>query len=145
MSLQDKLKNLIHQNAEKNITEQKSFLEDNAKREEVQTTASGLQYEILQEGNGAKPSRASSKVTVHYEGKLINDSIFDSSYKRNQPATFGLNQVIAGWTEGVQLMNQGAKYRFYIPSELGYGARGAGGSIPPHATLIFDVELLECE
>lgn len=126
------------------MEEQKKFLEENAKRENVKTTASGLQYEVLQEGNGDKPSGATSMVTVHYEGSLINGNVFDSSYKRNQPATFGLHQVIPGWTEGVQLMNKGAKYRFYIPSELGYGARGAGGSIPPHATLIFDVELLEC-
>lgn len=144
MSLQDKLKNLLQQNSEKKMEEQKKFLEENAKRETVKTTASGLQYEVLQEGDGAKPSGATSMVTVHYEGSLINGNIFDSSYKRNQPATFGLHQVISGWTEGVQLMNKGAKYRFFIPSKLGYGARGAGGSIPPHATLIFDVELLEC-
>jgi len=144
MNLQDKLKNLLQQNSEKKMEEQKKFLEENAKRENVKTTASGLQYEVLQEGNGEKPSGAASRVTVHYEGSLINGNVFDSSYKRNQPATFGLNQVIPGWTEGVQLMNKGAKYRFYIPSELGYGARGAGSSIPPHATLIFDVELLEC-
>lgn len=144
MSLQDKLKNLLQQNSEKKMEEQKKFLEENAKRDNVKTTASGLQYEILQEGEGAKPSGPTSTVTVHYEGSLINGNVFDSSYKRNQPATFGLHQVITGWTEGVQLMNKGSKYRFYIPSELGYGARGAGGAIPPHATLIFDVELLEC-
>ncbi len=144
MSLQDKLKSLLQQNSEKKMEEQKKFLEENSKRENIKTTASGLQYEVLQEGDGAKPSGATSMVTVHYEGSLINGNVFDSSYKRNQPATFRLNQVISGWTEGVQLMNKGAKYRFYIPSELGYGARGAGGSIPPHATLIFDVELLEC-
>ncbi len=144
MSLSDKLRNLIQQNTEKKMEEQKKFLEENAKREGVQTTASGLQYEILHEASGEKPSSAGSRVTVHYEGSLINGNVFDSSYKRNQPATFGLNQVITGWTEGVQLMNKGAKYRFFIPSELGYGARGAGGSIPPHATLIFDVELLDC-
>jgi FKBP-type peptidyl-prolyl cis-trans isomerase len=145
MSLQDKLKNLLQQNSEKKMEEQKKFLEENAKRENVTTTASGLQYEILQEGNGAKPSGATSRVTVHYEGSLINGNVFDSSYKRNQPASFGLHQVISGWTEGVQLMNKGSKFRFYIPSELGYGARGAGGAIPPNATLIFDVELLDCE
>ena len=144
MSLQDKLKNLLQQNTEKKMEEQKKFLEENTKRENVKTTASGLQYEILQEGNGDKPSGSGSRVTVHYEGSLINGTVFDSSYKRNQPATFGLNQVIPGWTEGVQLMSEGPKYRFYIPTELGYGARGAGGSIPPHATLIFDVELLDC-
>jgi FKBP-type peptidyl-prolyl cis-trans isomerase FklB len=144
MSLQDKLKNLLQQNSEKKMEEQKKFLEENTQKENVKTTTSGLQYEVLQEGNGEKPSGPTSRVTVHYEGSLINGNVFDSSYKRNQPATFGLNQVITGWTEGVQLMNKGAKYRFYIPSELGYGARGAGASIPPHATLIFDVELLEC-
>lgn len=144
MSLQEKLKNLMQQNTEKKIEEQQAFLTENAQREGVTTTASGLQYLVLQEGTGAKPSGATSRVTVHYEGSLINGKVFDSSYKRNQPASFGLNQVISGWTEGVQLMNQGAKYRFFIPSELGYGARGAGGSIPPHATLIFDVELLDC-
>lgn len=124
------------------MEEGKKFLEENGARAEVTTTASGLQYEVLQEGNGQKPTGPASRVTVHYEGKLINGQVFDSSYKRNQPATFGLNQVISGWTEGVQLMPQGSKYRFYIPSELGYGARGAG-SIPPHSTLIFDVELLQ--
>lgn len=144
MSLQEKLKNLMQQNTEKKIEEQQAFLTENAQREGVTTTASGLQYMVLQEGTGAKPSGANSRVTVHYEGSLINGKVFDSSYKRNQPASFGLNQVISGWTEGVQLMNKGAKYRFFIPSELGYGARGAGGSIPPHATLIFDVELLDC-
>ncbi len=144
MSLQDKLKNLLQQNTEKKMEEQKKFLEENAKKENIKTTASGLQYEVLKEGAGEKPSSAASRVTVHYEGSLINGNVFDSSYKRNQPATFGLNQVIPGWTEGVQLMEKGSKYRFYIPSELGYGARGAGASIPPHATLIFDVELLEC-
>ena len=126
------------------MEEQKKFLEENAKKENIKTTASGLQYEVLKEGAGEKPSSAASRVTVHYEGSLINGNVFDSSYKRNQPATFGLNQVIPGWTEGVQLMEKGSKYRFYIPSELGYGARGAGASIPPHATLIFYVELLEC-
>jgi len=144
MSLQDKLKNLLQQNTDKKMEEQKKFLEENGKRDNVKTTASGLQYEVLNEGDGPKPSGPSSRVTVHYEGSLINGNVFDSSYKRNDPATFGLNQVITGWTEGVQLMNKGAKYRFYIPSELGYGARGAGGSIPPHSTLIFDVELLDC-
>ena len=123
------------------MEEGKQFLEENGKRDGVITTASGLQYEVLQEGTGNKPTSDRSRVTVHYEGKLTNGKVFDSSYKRNQPASFGLNQVISGWTEGVQLMPQGSKFRFYIPSELGYGARGAG-SIPPHATLVFDVELL---
>ena len=119
-----------------------AFLEENAKRSEVKVTESGLQYEVLTAGAGDYPS-ASSTVTVHYVGKLISGEEFDSSVKRGQPATFPLNRVIAGWTEGVQLMPLGSKYRFYIPSELGYGSRGAGAAIPPHSTLIFDVELLE--
>ncbi|RYZ56048.1 MAG: FKBP-type peptidyl-prolyl cis-trans isomerase [Sphingobacteriales bacterium] len=142
MSLQDKLKAFMNQKTTSQVEEGQKFLEENGKRPEVTTTASGLQYEVLTEGQGQRPSGPSSRVTVHYEGRLINGSVFDSSYKRNQPATFGLNQVISGWTEGVQLMPQGSKYRFYIPSELGYGSRGAG-SIPPNSTLIFDVELLQ--
>lgn len=142
MSLQDKLRDFLNNKSANQMEEGKKFLEENGKRPEVTTTASGLQYEVLQEGNGNKPTSAMSRVTVHYEGKLINGQVFDSSYKRNQPASFGLNQVISGWTEGVQLMPQGSKFRFFIPSELGYGSRGAG-SIPPHSTLIFDVELLQ--
>ncbi len=118
------------------------FLADNAKRAEVNVTASGLQYEVLVEGTGRSP-RATDTVRCHYEGRLIDGSVFDSSYRRNQPADFGLNQVIAGWTEGVQLMKEGAKFRFYIPFNLGYGERGAGASIPPYAALIFDVELIK--
>ncbi|MBQ2165142.1 MAG: FKBP-type peptidyl-prolyl cis-trans isomerase, partial [Bacteroidaceae bacterium] len=102
----------------------------------------GLQYEVLKEGNGKKP-KATDKVRCHYEGTLINGQVFDSSYQRNEPAVFGLNQVITGWTEGVQLMSEGAKYRFYIPYMLAYGEGGAGEMIPPFATLIFDVELIE--
>ncbi len=131
----------MNRKSEGQMEASRQFLEENGKRPEVKTTASGLQYEVLKEGEGPRPSGPQTRVTVHYEGKLIDGKVFDSSYKRNQPATFGLNQVISGWTEGVQLMPQGSKYRFYIPSELGYGARGAG-SIPPHAALIFDVELL---
>lgn len=118
------------------------FLEENGKRPEVTTTASGLQYEVLTEGSGASPV-ATDQVTVHYTGKLLNGEVFDSSVERGTPATFGLNQVIAGWTEGVQLMKEGGKNRFYIPSELAYGERGAGAQIGPGATLIFDVELIE--
>ncbi len=118
------------------------FLENNGKRAEVVTTKSGLQYEVLKEGNGKHP-KATDQVRCHYEGTLLDGTVFDSSYKRNEPAVFGLNQVIAGWTEGVQLMGEGAKYRFYIPYLLAYGERGAGASIPPYSTLIFDVELLE--
>lgn len=119
------------------------FLQDNAKKDGVVTTASGLQYKVLNEGDGPKPPNASATVQVHYSGKLIDGTEFDSSYKRGQPAEFPLNRVIAGWTEGLQLMAVGAKYVFYIPSELGYGESGAGGVIPPSATLIFEVELLK--
>jgi FKBP-type peptidyl-prolyl cis-trans isomerase FklB len=132
----------MNQKASNASEEGTKFLEDNAQRPEVKTTASGLQYEVLTEGTGPKPSGSTARVTVHYEGRLINGTVFDSSYKRNQPASFGLNQVISGWTEGVQLMPQGSKYRFFIPAEMGYGSRGAG-SIPPNSTLIFDVELLQ--
>jgi FKBP-type peptidyl-prolyl cis-trans isomerase len=142
MSLQDKLKAFMNQKSSNQLEEGKQFLDENGKRAEVTTTASGLQYEVLQEGNGQRPTGPSARVTVHYEGTLINGQVFDSSYKRNQPATFGLNQVISGWTEGVQLMPQGSKFRFFIPPDLGYGTRG-GGSIPPNSTFIFDVELLQ--
>lgn len=118
------------------------YLEDNAKRSEVKTTASGLQYEVIQEGTGAQPL-GTDQVTVHYTGSLISGEVFDSSVERGQPATFGLNQVIPGWTEGLQLMKEGAKYRFYIPSDLAYGDRGAGALIKPGSTLIFDVELIK--
>ncbi len=121
---------------------EKAFFADNAKKEGVITLDSGLQYEVLKEGNDKKPS-ASDQVKCHYEGKLINDQVFDSSYKRGEPATFGVNQVIPGWVEALQLMGEGAKWRLYIPSELGYGANGAGNVIPPYSTLIFDVELIE--
>jgi len=122
------------------------FLEDNGQRPEVMITDSGLQYEVLEEGEaGADSPRASDTVTVHYHGTLIDGTVFDSSVERNEPATFGLNQVISGWTEGVQLMKVGDKYRFYIPPELAYGEAGAGGIIGPNATLIFDVELLEIQ
>lgn len=122
--------------------EGEKFLAENGKKEDVVTLKSGLQYEVLREGNGKKP-KATDQVKCHYEGTLINGQVFDSSYKRNEPAVFPLNQVIPGWTEGLQLMQEGAKYRFYIPYILAYGESGAGGSIPPFATLIFDVELLE--
>ncbi len=122
--------------------EGEKFLENNAKIEGVHVTKSGLQYTILQEGSGKQP-KATDTVVCHYEGQLIDGTVFDSSYKRGEPAAFGLNQVIAGWTEGVQLMQEGAKYRFFIPYELGYGERGAGASIPPYSALIFDVELIE--
>ena len=119
-----------------------AFLAENGKKNGVVTLPSGLQYQVLKEGNGKKPS-ATDQVVCHYEGTLIDGTVFDSSYQRNQPATFGLNQVIAGWTEGVQLMQEGAKYRFFIPYNLAYGKRGAGAQIPPFAALVFDVELIE--
>ncbi len=122
-------------------TSGEDFLKENAKKEGVITLPSGLQYQVLREGNGKKPS-ATDQVECHYEGTLIDGQVFDSSYQRGEPATFGLNQVIKGWTEGLQLMQEGAKYRFFIPYTLGYGDRGAGQSIPPYATLIFDVELI---
>lgn len=120
----------------------KQFLAANAKKEGVTTTASGLQYKVIHQGDGAKPA-ADAEVEVHYKGTLIDGKVFDSSYDRGESISFFLNQVIAGWQEGVQLMPVGSKYEFYIPYELGYGARGAGGVIPPYATLIFEVELLK--
>ena len=128
--------------AQANIALGKAYLEENGKREGVITTKSGLQYEVLTEGTGNSP-KATDKVRCHYEGRLTDGTVFDSSYQRGEPADFGLNQVIAGWTEGVQLMKEGAKYRFHIPYLLGYGERGAGASIPPYATLVFDVELIK--
>jgi len=119
----------------------KQFLADNAKRDGIVTLDSGLQYEALNTGEGAKPSRE-DQVRVHYHGTLIDGSVFDSSYQRGQPAEFPVGGVIAGWTEALQLMNAGSKWRLYVPSELAYGAQGVG-SIPPHSTLVFDVELLD--
>lgn len=120
----------------------KSYLEENGKREEVVTTPSGLQYEVLQEGDGPCPS-AEDRVKVHYTGRLIDGTVFDSSVERNQPATFGVTQVIKGWVEALQLMKAGSKWRLHIPSDLAYGQQGAPGIIGPNSTLIFDVELLE--
>lgn len=117
------------------------FLADNAKREGVTTTASGLQYEILTEAIGQKPV-ATDSVRCHYEGRLIDGTVFDSSYQRGEPTSFPLQGVIKGWTEGLQLMSLGSKFRFFIPYTLAYGAQGAGGAIPPYAALVFDVELL---
>ena len=124
--------------------EGEKFLAENAKRPEVKTTASGLQYEVLESTLGQKP-KATDTVRVHYEGTLIDGTVFDSSYKRGQSISFGLNQVIKGWTEGLQLMSVGSKYKLFIPYQLGYGAAGAGANIPPYAALIFTVELLGIE
>ncbi len=118
------------------------YLAENAKKDGVITLPSGLQYQVLKEGNGKKPT-AKDTVMCHYEGFLIDGTVFDSSVQRGEPATFPLQQVIAGWTEGLQLMQEGAKYRFFIPYRLGYGEGGAGSSIPPFAALIFDVELIQ--
>lgn len=126
---------------EENKAAGEAFLAENAKKDNIVTTASGLQYEIIETGEGPSPS-ATTNVTVHYKGTTLDGKEFDSSYSRNAPATFPLNRVIAGWTEGLQLMNTGAKYRFFIPSDLAYGERGAGGDIGPNATLIFEVELI---
>ncbi len=140
------VESFFQQKAEQQATaakaEGETFLADNAKKEGVVTLPSGLQYQVLREGNGRKPT-ADDQVECHYEGTLINGQVFDSSYRRGETATFGLKQVIKGWTEGLQLMQEGAKYRFFIPYHLAYGERGAGQSIPPYAALIFDVELVK--
>ena len=124
--------------------EGEKYLAENAKKEGVVTLPSGLQYLVIKEGNGKRP-KATDKVKCHYEGMLVDGTLFDSSVERGEPATFPLNQVIAGWTEGLQLMTEGSKYRFFIPYTLGYGERGAGASIPPFAALVFDVELIEVQ
>lgn len=124
------------------IEQGKQFMEQNAAKEGVHTTASGLQYEVLTEGAGKKPA-ATDRVRCHYEGTLLDGTLFDSSYKRGEAAVFGLNQVIKGWTEALQLMAEGSKYRLYLPYDLAYGAQGAGEMIPPYSALIFTVELLE--
>lgn len=123
------------------LREGQAYLEENAMRDEVEVTESGLQYEVIREGQGDRPA-AEDLVEVHYEGTLINGEIFDSSYERGEPAVFPLNRVIPGWTEGVQLMREGAEYRFVIPADLAYGDRDVGGAIPPNSTLIFKVELI---
>jgi FKBP-type peptidyl-prolyl cis-trans isomerase len=120
-----------------------NFLEANKLKPNVKVTSSGLQYEVITPGTGKQPTSATDRVTVHYTGKLVDGTIFDSSVQRGQPATFALNQVIAGWTEGLQLMKEGDKWMFCIPYQLGYGERGKGGQIPPYSTLIFEVELIK--
>ena len=130
-------------NAE-NIEKGKRLLEENKQRPEVVTLPSGLQYEVLKPGNADAPrAKLTDRVECHYEGTLVDGTLFDSSIRRGQPATFGVNQVIPGWVEALQLMPEGAKWRLYVPSELAYGAQGAGELIPPHSTLIFEVELLK--
>jgi FKBP-type peptidyl-prolyl cis-trans isomerase FklB len=132
---------VVQQLGEANGKAGAAYLAENAKKAGVKTTASGLQYEVLQEGTGATP-KAEDQVKVHYEGKLLDGTVFDSSIARNEPATFPLNQVIAGWTEGVQLMKEGAKYKFTIPAALAYGETGSG-PIPANSTLVFTVELIK--
>ena len=136
------LENAINRHTEANRLQETLFLETNAQRPEVKTTASGLQYEVITEANGPKPAAADT-VRVHYEGILTNGTLFDSSYARGEPEVIPLDMVIPGWTEGIQLMNAGSKYRIYIPSALAYGEQGAGDVIPPYSVLIFTVELLE--
>jgi FKBP-type peptidyl-prolyl cis-trans isomerase len=132
----------MEQQAEENKQKERQFLEENGKKPGIMTTASGLQYEVITEGTGEKPS-AADMVRVNYEGTLTNGTVFDSSYARGEPAEFGLNAVISGWTEGIQMMSEGSIYRFYIPSNLAYGEREVASIIPSYSTLIFKIELLE--
>lgn len=141
---QERMAKQMAAQGEININEGAKFLEENKSREGVKSTSSGLQYKVLKEGDGPKPTAANT-VKVHYMGTLLDGTEFDSSYKRGEPAVFPLNGVIRGWTEGLQLMKVGSKYRLFIPSDLAYGAHGAGAAIGPNATLIFDVELLSIE
>lgn len=133
---------LQEQGAQKNLEEGKKFLDENKSKPGVITTASGLQYQVIKEGTGVKPTET-NEVTVHYTGTLIDGTEFDSSVKRGQPATFQLNGVIPGWIEGLQLMSVGSKYKFFIPSDLAYGMNAPGGKIKPNSVLLFDVELLD--
>lgn len=139
---QQKAAEQAKEQAAENREQGEAFLAENANKEGIETTESGLQYEVIEEGSGDRPAE-SDRVTVHYTGTLIDGTVFDSSRERGQPATFALNQVIPGWTEGLQLMKEGGHYKFYIPSDLAYGERGAGDVIEPGSTLIFDVELIE--
>ncbi|HAX09805.1 MAG TPA: peptidylprolyl isomerase, partial [Marinobacter hydrocarbonoclasticus] len=138
--LQQKQEQQLEELAQKNKDAGEAFLAENAEREGVETTESGLQYEVIEEGNGERPT-AEDQVEVHYTGELINGEVFDSSRERGQTVTFGLNQVIPGWTEGLQLMSEGARYKLYIPSDLAYGP-GGNQAIGPNETLVFDVELI---
>jgi len=142
MGISDKLFQMKNEKAQQNLKAGQEFLAANKNKAGVIELPSGLQYEIISEGNGAKPS-ASNKVTCHYHGTLIDGTVFDSSVKRGQPATFPLNMVIKGWTEGLQLMPKGSKWRFFIPPNLGYGERQVGAQIGPNSTLIFEVELID--
>lgn len=139
---QDENAQKLKEMAEHYKKEGEAFLAENAKKDSVKTTASGLQYKILREGNGKSPAET-SMVSVHYRGRLTGGVVFDESYARGEPTSFKLNQVIKGWTEGLQLMKEGAKFEFYIPNNLAYGERPAGQLIPPGSMLIFEVELLE--
>lgn len=141
MGISDKLFQVKNERAAVNLKAGEDFLETNRQRPGVTALASGLQYEVIREGNGVKPG-AASKVTCHYHGTLIDGSVFDSSVKRGQPANFPLNMVIKGWTEGLQLMPVGSKWRFFIPPDLGYGNRQVSAEIGPNSTLIFEVELI---
>lgn len=141
--IQERMRQESEAAARENTAAGAEFLATNRSAKGVVTTASGLQYMVLRQGSGPRPPNGTAQVRVHYEGRLLDGTVFDSSYARNDPATFGLGQVIAGWTEGLQLMPVGAKYRFWIPSGLAYGRNGSPGSIPPNATLVFDVELLQ--
>lgn len=140
--IQEYLQELTEKKAAEIKSVGEKFLEENKKNENVKVTPSGLQYIVDKEGTGAQPT-ATDEVTVHYTGKLLDGTVFDSSVSRGEPATFPLNRVIPGWTEGVQLMKEGGKYTFFIPSDLAYGPQGVPNAIPPHATLIFDVELIK--
>lgn len=144
MGIADKLFNMKKEKSEANLYAGMEFLKTNREREGVTELPSGLQYEVIQEGSGAKPG-PTQKVTCHYHGTLIDGTVFDSSVQRGQPATFPLNMVIKGWTEGLQLMAVGSKWRFFIPPQLGYGDRQVSAAIGPNSTLIFEVELLSIQ
>ena len=141
MGISDKLSQMKNEKAAANLKAGEDFLEANKQKTGVTALASGLQYEVISNGTGAKPL-ATNKVTCHYHGTLIDGTVFDSSVRRGQPATFPLNAVIKGWTEGLQLMPQGSKWRFFIPPHLGYGERQVSAEIGPNSTLVFEVELL---
>lgn len=143
-ALEAKQQEAVQKMASVNAEAGKAFLAENGKRPEVKTTATGLQYEVLTQGDGPVPT-AGDRVVVHYTGRLIDGTVFDSSEERGEPATFGVTQVIPGWVEALQLMNAGSTWRLFIPSELAYGPQGAGGAIGPNQTLIFDVTLLKVE